>query len=631
MFPLKKNSTVTRLMWAPVFLLYVVQLQAQTDPVLQQENLSGTNTISKLRTVLDWAGLVNSSSVPTAGLITNNGQIITTAATGFQYQINYFKEAGYTALGGGTSAFKFDYSTHASYGVGKPKQAALNYGAVCSSLQVAQAGTYRMEVTNIAGGAVPLQFSIVDLDQNEQIQIEGYNGATYVAATLQLRSLLAGAPVITHNAGNEQVKAGFAINKTDFLETSVVDVFFQTPVSKVVIRQTNNSAGNGFTLFTNFKAISSVDVVKQAGTVNATSIGTPTVFEVPYTINLANLESRGLDLMNIQVSEDLNNPFPNPGASSVTIKPGSFSVGAPSGSGIAINPLFDGISNFALLNGTGFLKPGESATINFIVIVTYPNTATVPLTVRNNQVHVSSLPFNSVSNSGGTYAGTNWTGPANTVSVDSSTNAAAPPPVANSDIPDPTPVYFGIALPVEWISFSGKLSGNSAILYWTVGGETGNNFFTIEKSADGINWEPIGTVKSNNSPLTTLKTYTYTDNRPFEGNSWYRLKQTNDNGAFSYSSIIHLQSVAASFEITTYPNPARDHISVILRHAKPGKKWVSLYSASGILLQNYTLNTQYDYESFLLPHFTELGKGVYSLIIKDKDGNTTAVQQIIKQ
>jgi hypothetical protein len=628
---MKKNIIIHPLIWVAVFLFFAVQLHAQTDPVLQQENLSGTNTISKLRTVLDWAGLVSSSNIPAPGIITNNGQIITTAVTGFQYQINYFTETGYMALGGGTSAFKFDYSTHASYGTGKPKQAALNYGAVCSSLQVARTGTYRMEVSNIAGGAVPLQFSIVDLDQSEQIQIEGYQGATYVAATLQLRSSLAGAPVITHNAGNEQVRAGFATNKADFLETSVVDVFFTAPVSKVVIRQTNNAAGNGFTLFTNFKAISSVDVVKNAGTVNATSIGSPTVFEVPYTINVANLESRGLNLNDLQVSEDLNNPFPIPGASNVTIKAGSFSVTAPFASGIAINTLFDGTTNYALLNGTGILKPNESATINFIVIITYPNTAAVPLTARNNQVHASGLPYNSAANNGGSYSGTNWTGPANTVSVDSSTNAAAPPLVANGDIPDPTPVYFGVVLPVKWISFSGRLSGNAAILSWSVGTETSNHFFTIERSTDGIKWKPIGTVTSTDNTGTATEQYSYTDKDPVAGNSWYRLKQVNSNGAFAYSSVIYLKPGSALFGVSVYPNPANDHASVTLQHATPGKKRVLLYTASGNLLYSYSWTTKQDYESFVLPDFEALGKGIYILIIREEGGKPIVRQQIVKQ
>ena len=621
----------TRILLIQLFIIVLTftRVQAQVDPALQQENISGSNTVSKLRTVLDWAGLVNSSNIPTAGAITNNGQIIITASTGFQYQINYFKEAVYTALPATTSAFKYDYSGHASYGTGKPKQAALNYGPVCSSLQVSQTGTYRMEAANIAGGAVPLQFSIVDLDQNEQIQIEGYNGATYVSATLQLRSSLPGAPIILNNGTNMQVRAGFATNKNDFLETSMVDVFFLAPVDKVVIRQTFNSPGNGYTLFTNFKAISSVDVVKLAGLVSAPSIGTPTIFEVPYTIKVANLESRGLNLNNIQVSENLNNPFPVPAASSVTIKGGSFSVTAPAGSGISTNPLFDGTTNYALLNGTGRLKPNESATINFIAIITYPNQAAVPLTARNNQVHASGLPFNSAGNGGGSYAGSNWTSPANSVSVDSSTNAATPPAVANSDTPDPTPVFFGMVLAVHWMEFSAIRSGNSVVLSWTVI-ETGNDSYSVERSSDGINWNSIAVINSTGNSNISKK-YVHADNDPLSGNGYYRLKQTNSNGSFSYSTTILLRSANSSMSISIFPNPASQQVSVLFHHVNPGRKSGYLYTSSGELIKNFNWLIHTDFESFALTGLTGLSKGTYLLVLKEETGRTMATERIIKQ
>ncbi len=611
------------------WIMVIGQLQAQVDPALQQENISGSNNVSKLRTVLDWAGLVNSSNILTAGAITNNGQIITTASTGFQYQINYFKEAAYMALPATTSAFKYDYSGHASYGTGKPKQAALNYGPVCSSLQVSQTGTYRMEATNIAGGAVPLQFSIVDLDQNEQIQIEGYNGATYVAATLKLRSSLPGAPIVLNNGTNMQVRAGFATNKNDFLETSMVDVFFLTPVDKVVVRQTFNSSGNGYTLFTNFKAISSVDVVKLAGMVTAPSIGTPTVFEVPYTIKVANLESLGLNLNNIQISENLNNPFPVPGATSVTIKGGSFSVMAPAGSGISINSLFNGTTNYALLNGTGTLKANESATINFIVIITYPNQVSVPLTARNNQVHASGLPFNSAGNGGGSYTGSNWTSPPNSVSIDSSTNAATPPSVANSDTPDPTPVFFGVILAVRWMEFSAMRLYNSVILSWTVI-ETGNDFYSVERSSNGMNWKSIAIINSS-SNSTIPKKYVHADNNALSGIGYYRLKQTNNNGSFSYSAIILIKSASNSTGISVYPNPVNQQASVQFQHTSPGKKSGSLYNLSGALLHTYSWNIQSAHETVSLQGLNELPKATYVLIIKDETDKIIATRRINKQ
>jgi Secretion system C-terminal sorting domain len=625
-YPSKRINTLLLLC------IFYTITNAQIDPVLQQENISGTNTINKLRTVLDWSGLASSSAIPTSGAITNNGQIVTTAATGFQYQINYVRETGYTSLGSTTTAFKFDYSTSGTYGTGTAKQAALNYGAVCGSLQIAQVGTYRMEVSNTAGGAIPLQFSLVDLDQSEQIQIEGYAGGTYIAATLKLRSVLATAPVITHNATNEQVKASINTNKADFLETSVVDVFFLTPVDKIVIRQTNNAAGNGFTLVTNLKAISSVDVVKSAGVVNTTAYGSPTTYSVPYTIEVINKETRGLTLNDIQVSENLNIPFPMPPSSGVVIKPATLSVTAPAASGIAINSAFDGITNFGLLNGTGTLKPGESAIIQFTVLVSYPSPASVPLTQRDNQVYASGLPYNSAGNTGGTYPGSKWTGPVNSVSVDSSTNSATVPAVANGDIPDPTPVFFfTIPLSVRLTDFAGKLVQNHSELSWITASETGNDYFIIEKSKDGIVWQQAGTIasKGNNS---SLQTYTFTDSTPFKNISYYRLKQIDISGSFTYSTVIFVSANKSIVpKVGLYPNPAVNNLSVVIKNAKPGNKIISLYNNSGALLSAYNRVTQGDYDQYTLPNISLLQNGTYVLVIKEPQGNVLAVEKFIKK
>lgn len=606
---------------------------AQVDPVLQQENISGFNNVNKLKTLLDWAGLINSSSIPTVGAVTNNGQIITTTATGFQYQVTYVKELGYTSLGSGTSAFKYDYSTSASYGTGKPKQAALAYGAVCSSLQVAGSGSYRMEVNNLVGGAVPLQFSLVDLDQTEQIQIEGYKSGVYIAPVLKARSVSANAPIIIHNLNNEQVTAGFSSNKNDFLETSVVDVYFLTAVDKIIIRQTFNAASNGYTLVTNFKAISSVDVVKSTpnGVVTPTVMGTPTKFEVPYTITVANKETLGLNLNNIQVTENLTNPFPSPSATSVTIKPGTLTVNAPAASGISANASFNGVTVFSLLNGTGVLKPNESATINFTAVITYPNAAAVPLTVRNNQVHASGMPFNSASNAGGTYSGANWTSPLNSVSVDSSTNSASAPAIANADAPSPTPLIFDFAaLAIHLKEFNAKITQDDQVsLKWTASSDAANDYFVIEKSKDAINWKQISTIASTES-LNSDHNYNFTDSNPFTGISYYRLVFNNSNGTINYSNIVsvnlgHLHQEMAKL----YPNPAVNNVTIALKNAKAGDKIIYIYNQSGMLLKSYNWAMQSEHEQYTIADIALFPKGTYLVLVKEK-GMQIALEKLIK-
>ncbi len=94
------------------------------------------------------------------------------------------------------------------------------------------------------------------------------------------------------------------------------------------------------------------------------------------------------------------------------------------------------------------------------------------------------------------------------------------------------------ALPVELLFFSATVNNQKqVILNWATASELNNDFFTVERSIDGLNWEVVEFVNGNGT--TPLRNdYSTTDIRPFTGLSYYRLKQTDFDGAFEYSYIV---------------------------------------------------------------------------------------------
>lgn len=91
-------------------------------------------------------------------------------------------------------------------------------------------------------------------------------------------------------------------------------------------------------------------------------------------------------------------------------------------------------------------------------------------------------------------------------------------------------------LPVKLISFAAILANEKVNCTWETASETNNDYFTIERSKDGSSFESIGNVKGQgNSNINTR--YSYTDNNPFGGISYYRLKQTDFDGKYTYSTI----------------------------------------------------------------------------------------------
>ncbi len=91
-------------------------------------------------------------------------------------------------------------------------------------------------------------------------------------------------------------------------------------------------------------------------------------------------------------------------------------------------------------------------------------------------------------------------------------------------------------IPVELVSFDAKRSQKSALLTWTTASELSNAFFAIEHASDGKNFNTIAEVKGNGTSAT-VNNYTFEHKDPSVSVNYYRLKQVDFNGAFTYSGI----------------------------------------------------------------------------------------------
>jgi hypothetical protein len=97
-------------------------------------------------------------------------------------------------------------------------------------------------------------------------------------------------------------------------------------------------------------------------------------------------------------------------------------------------------------------------------------------------------------------------------------------------------------LPVELTNFTGVAEGSVNHLNWETSSETNCARFDVERSADGYNFENIGTVQgAGNSTATNY--YTYTDVHPYISTTYYRLKQSDFDGSYQYSSVINISNL----------------------------------------------------------------------------------------
>jgi len=125
----------------------------------------------------------------------------------------------------------------------------------------------------------------------------------------------------------------------------------------------------------------------------------------------------------------------------------------------------------------------------------------------------------------------------------------------------------GTMLPITLTLFTATIEDGNVRLRWQTASETDNSYFEIQRSVNGVDWEYAGWAEGAGNS-TTLKKYTILDQEPLKGVSYYRLKQIDLDGKFSYSAI---RSVSFPKEIiplfnkfTASPNPALNSITIEL-------------------------------------------------------------------
>jgi len=187
-------------------------------------------------------------------------------------------------------------------------------------------------------------------------------------------------------------------------------------------------------------------------------------------------------------------------------------------------------------------------------------------------------------------------------------------------------------LPIELTEFKADCNEGQRNLHWTTASETNNQFFTIEKSADGATFTEIGIVNSKamSGNSSTKLNYSYIDLNTVLGN-YYRLKQTDYDGKFEYSAVIFNKcdddaSKPSSADI--YPNPSNGLVNVLLTGYENQDIQINIMNAIGQQVESRKVlgGSTTQKETFSL---VEQAKGIYYVtIITEKE---TITKKVINQ
>ncbi|NWF88346.1 MAG: T9SS type A sorting domain-containing protein [Ignavibacteriaceae bacterium] len=197
-------------------------------------------------------------------------------------------------------------------------------------------------------------------------------------------------------------------------------------------------------------------------------------------------------------------------------------------------------------------------------------------------------------------------------------------------------VYLGYAaampydpsIPVELTSFTAKQVGSIVNLFWSTATETNNKGYEIERKINDNNWQVIGFEKGKGT-TSEKSEYSFIDKINYSGKVYYRLKQIDFDGSFSYSNEAVINIAAPSeFKLEqNYPNPFNPATTINYQLGSDVMVNIALYNALGqqvrVLVNEY--KTAGTYEVKL--NASDLTSGIY--YYKMTAGNFSSSQKMI--
>lgn len=186
-------------------------------------------------------------------------------------------------------------------------------------------------------------------------------------------------------------------------------------------------------------------------------------------------------------------------------------------------------------------------------------------------------------------------------------------------------IFDATTLPIQLESFNAIGNQNKIDLNWVTASEVNNNYFIIEKASDKNTFTEIGKIKGAGTS-NSRNFYALTDEYPYNGNNYYRLKQVDYNGNFSYSPIKLVRLFGNSSQIIFSPNPVENQINI--HYTTDNKVTIKVLGSSGSILFNMEGKLQ-DVKQNLNIFIKNLSTGYY--IIQLVDGETQITNKILKK
>jgi hypothetical protein len=174
-------------------------------------------------------------------------------------------------------------------------------------------------------------------------------------------------------------------------------------------------------------------------------------------------------------------------------------------------------------------------------------------------------------------------------------------------------------LPVSFIGFGSRQTSKGVELIWNVSGERNVQFYFVERSSTGADFTKLGEVAANNATA-----YSFLDNQPIAGMTFYRIKEVDIDGKSKYSPVVRL-NLERNIALRAYPSPATTEVTI--EHSATDKGTISITTADGRIVKQIDVKPQMT-QSFI--NTSTLKAGLYVVRFVGADGKAQTTK-LIKQ
>lgn len=177
-------------------------------------------------------------------------------------------------------------------------------------------------------------------------------------------------------------------------------------------------------------------------------------------------------------------------------------------------------------------------------------------------------------------------------------------------------------LPIELIQFEIENLENKIAINWSTTSEKNTDYFLVERSEDGMNWEKIAQEKgAENSSM--MRYYEKSDNAPLSGVSYYRLKTVDKDSTFIYSEIRSIERIKKEPYLMLFPNPSKDIVNI---EYDSYTVTYEIYDVNGKKMKPHIIE---GLQNKISLDFSNLEKGMYFINIYTSENNQYVYNKVM--